>query len=61
MNIFSFFQLHYQKIFEQYDFQIIDAIKQTTHGGSMRYILEEKIKESKKKIKSLLEKEKRIK
>ena len=61
-HIFIFSITSIKKIFELYDFQIIDAIKQTTHGGSMRYILERKnSKNLNKKIKSLLEKEKKDK
>ena len=45
MSIFSFFSVTaISKIFNLFDFQIIDAIPQTTHGGSMRYIIEERKK-----------------
>ena len=61
-HIFIFSITSIKKIFELYDFQIIDAIKQATHGGSMRYILERKnSRNTNKKIKSLLEKEKKDK
>ena len=34
------FSLHsVQKIFKLFDFELIDAIHQTTHGGSMRYVV----------------------
>jgi len=34
------FSLHsVQKIFKLFDFELIDAIHQTTHGGSMRYVI----------------------
>ena len=61
-HIFIFSITSIKKIFELYDFQIIDAIKQATHGGSMRYILERKnSSNTNKKIKFLLEKEKKDK
>ena len=34
------FSIHsVQKIFKLFDFELIDAIPQTTHGGSMRYVV----------------------
>ena len=37
------FSLHsIQKIYEKFGFELIDAIPQKTHGGSMRYILKRK-------------------
>ena len=43
------------KIFDIYDFQLIDAIPQNTHGGSIRYIISRKSKTGNiKKISKLL-------
>ena len=64
-HIFIFSVTAISKIFNLFDFQIIDAIPQITHGGSMRYIIERKKRkiiiiklkileiEKKKKINSL--------
>ena len=58
-HIFIFSITSIKKIFELYDFQIIDAIKQATHGGSMRYILKRKnISKKSKRVKKLIKLEK---
>ena len=38
-HIFLFSLSSVKKIFELFDFQLIDAIPQPTHGGSMRYVI----------------------
>ena len=59
-HIFLFSISSIKKIFDLFDFQLIDAIKQETHGGSMRYVLQRKSsKMVNRKIKFMLEKEKR--
>ena len=58
-HIFIFSISSIKKIFELYDFQLIDVIKQKTHGGSMRYVLQRKRRNSLNlKIKKLIENEK---
>jgi len=59
-HIFIFSVSSIKKIFERYDFEIIDAISQSTHGGSMRYVLQRKRSSNlNRKIKSIIEREKR--
>ena len=59
-HIFIFSVSSIKKIFDMYDFEIIDAISQFTHGGSMRYVLQRKRSSNlNKKIKSIIEREKR--
>ncbi len=59
-HIYIFSVSSVKKIFEMFDFEIIDAISQTTHGGSMRYVLQrKKNKKVNKKIKNILENEKK--
>ena len=41
-HIYMFSVSSIKKIFELYNFQLIDVISQPTHGGSMRYILSRK-------------------
>ena len=61
-HIFIFSISSVQKIFDLYGFQLIDAIKQTTHGGSMRYVLQRKRNNNlNQKVKRLIEYEKRNK
>lgn len=48
-HIFMFSAHSVKKIFNLYGFELIDAIKQKTHGGSMRYVVARK-KAYKKKI-----------
>lgn len=38
-HIFMFSASSVSKIFEKFNFHLIDAFPQTTHGGSMRYVL----------------------
>jgi methylation protein EvaC len=55
------FSLHaVRKIFDKYDLELIDAIPQKTHGGSMRYIIARKHERNKTaRLKRLILKEKR--
>ena len=41
-HIYMFSLTSIEKIYELYNFKLIDAIPQNTHGGSMRYILKRK-------------------
>ncbi len=41
-HIFMFSATSVKKIFDIYDLELIDTIKQKTHGGSMRYIISRK-------------------
>jgi len=45
-HIFIFSATSIKKIFERYDFDLVDAYPQKTHGGSMRYIIKRKKKSS---------------
>ena len=59
-HIFIFSVTSIKKIFDLFDFQLIDAIKQKTHGGSMRYVLQRKRSNTlNEKVKFMLEREKR--
>tara|TARA_B100001123_G_C15336946_1_gene1033243 strand:+ start:1204 stop:2409 length:1206 start_codon:yes stop_codon:yes gene_type:complete len=59
-HIFIFSISSISKIFDLFNFELIDAIYQPTHGGSMRYVLQRKIgKKINKKINQLLEYEKK--
>jgi len=57
-HIFIFSISSIYKIFKEFDFELIDAIPQITHGGSMRYVIERKKNKTNNKIKSLIEREK---
>ncbi len=60
-HIFMFSASSVSKIFKKFDFKLIDAIPQDTHGGSMRYIIKRNnnhIDQNIKKIISFEEKEK---
>ncbi len=56
------FSLHaVQQIFKKYRLELIDAILQKTHGGSMRYILARKGQRNKtKRMSKLISKEKKL-
>jgi methylation protein EvaC len=41
-HIFMFSISSVKKIFDLYDFEIVDALPQVTHGGSMRYFIKRK-------------------
>ena len=61
-HIFMFSLSSISKIFRLYDFELIYAEPQSTHGGSMRYVIKRKNKNSDLKIvKKLLEFEKKQK
>ena len=58
-HIFMFSISSVKKIFDLYDFEIVDALPQTTHGGSMRYFIKRKNQgEITSNLLSLIEKEK---
>ena len=57
-HIYMFSISSIKKIFNIFDFQLIDVFPQNTHGGSMRYVLERKKKSVNKKINKWLEIEK---
>ena len=46
-HVYMFSALSVQKIFTEFDFELIDLLPQITHGGSMRYVIARK---NKKKI-----------
>jgi len=59
-HIFIFSISSVKKIFDLHGFQLIDAIKQPTHGGSMRYVLQRKRQNNLNlKVNKLIEREKR--
>ncbi len=60
-HIFMFSITSIEKIFGFFDFQLIDVLPQSTHGGSMRYVIERKKNKLNDKIKKYLEKEKKLK
>ena len=61
-HIFMFSVSSVLKIFKLFDFEIVDAIPQITHGGSMRYIIKRKnISKPSKILNLLIEKEKKQK
>jgi methylation protein EvaC len=43
-HIYMFSATSVKKIFDLYNFELIDTIKQVTHGGSMRYVISRKKK-----------------
>jgi methylation protein EvaC len=59
-HIFIFSISSIKNIFDLFDFELIDAYPQITHGGSMRYVIERKKRNvNSKKILTLIEYEKR--
>jgi methylation protein EvaC len=61
-HIFMFSITSVYKIFKSFGFDLIDAIPQTTHGGSMRYIIKRNSNNNNlQKIKKLIEIEKKLK
>ena len=58
-HIFLFSINSIKKIFNIFDFELIDVLPQNTHGGSMRYVLERKRSKINKKVKNFIELEKR--
>tara|TARA_B100001057_G_C22798370_1_gene930580 strand:+ start:255 stop:1451 length:1197 start_codon:yes stop_codon:yes gene_type:complete len=58
-HIYIFSVSSVNKIFKNFGFELIDAIPQSTHGGSMRYVISRKGKNNiKNRVKKLLKKEK---
>ena len=53
-HIYMFSASSVSKIFKRFDFGLVDAIPQNTHGGSMRYIIKKKTIISLKILKTLL-------
>ena len=61
-HIFMFSITSIYNIFKNFGFDLIDAIPQTTHGGSMRYIIKRNSNNNNlQKIKKLIEIEKKLK
>ena len=60
-HIFIFSTTSVSKIFKRFGFQLIDALPQSTHGGSMRYVVSRAGRHKvKKNLKKLLKKEKSL-
>ena len=58
-HIYMFSLSSISKIFSLYDFELVDALPQITHGGSMRYIIKRKgIAKKSKQLSNLIDKEK---
>ena len=58
-HIYMFSLSSISKIFSLYDFELVDALPQITHGGSMRYIIKRKgITKQSKQLLNLIDKEK---
>ena len=58
-HIFMFSGSAIQKIFNLFDFELIDLIKQPTHGGSMRYVIARKgMRQKKINVQKILDEEK---
>ena len=49
-HIFMFSVNSIKKIFDLFDFELIDVLPQVTHGGSMRYVIGRKNKHKKSEI-----------
>ena len=49
-HIFMFYVSSIKKIFDLFDFELINVLPQNTHGGSMRYIIGRKNKHKKSEI-----------
>ena len=58
-HIYIFSVSSVNKIFKKFGFELIDVIPQSTHGGSMRYVISRKgVNKVKDRVKKLLSKEK---
>ena len=57
-HIYMFSVSSVLKIFKKYDFVLVDAIPQQTHGGSMRYVIKRKKNEISQNLNKLIEYEK---
>lgn len=61
-HIYMFSAIAIKKIYKKFNFILVDAIPQNTHGGSMRYVLKKKLIKSpkiSKRLKSILKKERK--
>lgn len=59
-HIYMFSATSVKKIFDLFDFELIDTIKQVTHGGSMRYVISRKKKKTvHKNVQKILDEEKK--
>ena len=58
-HIFMFSVSSIKKIFDIFDFELINVFPQITHGGSIRYVLERKRNKKNAKVKKFIEIEKR--
>ena len=59
-HIFMFSATSVKKIFNLFDFELIDIFRQSTHGGSMRYVISRKNKKKiNKNVKIILDEEKK--
>jgi methylation protein EvaC len=59
-HIYMFSASSVKKIFNLFDFELIDVIKQPTHGGSMRYVISRKKKRIiNKNVQLIIDEEKR--
>ena len=58
-HIFMFSATAVHKIFDSFDMELVDVIKQPTHGGSLRYVVSrKKVKIPSLNVKKILDKEK---
>jgi SAM-dependent methyltransferase len=59
-HIYMFSASSIKKIWNLFDYQLVDAIPQITHGGSMRYVIKKGVKQkTSKRLKNILKHEKR--
>ena len=59
-HIFMFSATSVKKVFNLFDFELVDIFKQSTHGGSMRYVVSRKNKKKiNKNVKIILDQEKK--
>ena len=61
-HIYMFSASSISKIFKKYKFELVDVISQTTHGGSMRYVIKREKNEVYNNVKKVIkfEREKKI-
>ncbi len=53
-HIYMFSASSIKKVFNMFNLKLVDIIPQTTHGGSMRYIIQRKTQESSPKLEQIL-------
>ena len=53
-HIYIFSASSVSKIFKMFNFELVDVLPQTTHGGSMRYIIKRENKPISPKVKTIL-------